>query len=579
MKRILNTLVLIFISTSVFAQYVEAPRRFRLPGEKKSIKHFKKPLELPVSHKSIYYPTAKNGNTVYIDTLYPARDITFFYDVRNYDSAYYVSGYTYNNKTSYFDSINITLPVRMKIDYSGNVVWSKVDSLMWGDHFTPPNNSIIQLSDGNFLQISSVQNDFQNWRNYDYHSAAYVKFNKDGNTIWQRLYKDTVYLHSGVWARDVIAEDDGGFTVATLIGSDTKYLNPYDTSDTYLYLDTTYIGLIRYDSLGNIVQRKRHFVGGSKVPITIGLLMKQDDGGYIVGGVNYFSGNLAQYYLLKVDSLFNWQWRKLFGQTVSRESMMQIIEKSNNHYYFSVFRSDTPIVVQGGDQYYNGYYQTGTMDSVFNIISDTVFMQRFYPKNHPSYEIIYDAGIIRGMAEGTQGKGICLLSNLGYGANLVSLDSNLSFQWNRWIADFPHFTEEPKKLRKAHDGGYLIVGLTNRYGIGGWFVKTDTLGFALPNGGDTLYHIGITENGVTKSFDVKVYPNPISDIVNLQFDKFADGDIEVSVFDFSGRLILNNMYSNRKIIRLNLSSLAKGLYLLNIRINNENNLAVKIIKK
>ena len=579
MKRILNTLVLIFISTSVFAQYVEAPRRFRLPGEKKSIKHFKKPLELPVSHKSIYYPAAKTGNTVYIDTLYPARDITFFYDVRNYDSAYYVSGYTYNNKTSYFDSINITLPVRMKIDYSGNVVWSKVDSLMWGDHFTPPNNSIIQLSDGNFLQISSVQNDFQNWRNYDYHSAAYVKFNKDGNTIWQRLYKDTVYLHSGVWARDVIAEDDGGFTVATLIGSDTKYLNPYDTSDTYLYLDTTYIGLIRYDSLGNIVQRKRHFVGGSKVPITIGLLMKQDDGGYIVGGVNYFSGNLAQYYLLKVDSLFNWQWRKLFGQTVSRESMMQIIEKSNNHYYFSVFRSDTPIVVQGGDQYYNGYYQTGTMDSVFNIISDTVFMQRFYPKNHPSYEIIYDAGIIRGMAEGTQGKGICLLSNLGYGANLVSLDSNLSFQWNRWIADFPHFTEEPKKLRKAHDGGYLIVGLTNRYGIGGWFVKTDTLGFALPNGGDTLYHIGITENGVTKSFDVKVYPNPISDIVNLQFDKFADGDIEVSVFDFSGRLILNNMYSNRKIIRLNLSSLAKGLYLLNIRINNENNLAVKIIKK
>ena len=41
-----------------------------------------------------------------------------------------------------------------------------------------------------------------------------------------------------------------------------------------MYVDTTYVGLIRYDSLGNIVQRKKHFVGGSKVPITIGLLMK-----------------------------------------------------------------------------------------------------------------------------------------------------------------------------------------------------------------------------------------------------------------------------------------------------------------
>ena len=578
MKHLLNTLVLIFISTSVFAQYVEAPRRFRIPGEKRNIKSFNKPHEFPVFHKSKYYPTAKKGSMVYIDTLYPAREITFFYDVRDYDSAYYVSGYTYNNKTSYFDSVNITLPVRMKIDYSGNVVWAKVDSLMHGDHFTPPNNSIVQLSDGNFLQISSVQNDFQNWRNYGYHSAAYVKFDKNGDTIWQRLYKDTVYLHSGVWARDVIAEDDGGFTVAALIGSDTKYLNPYDTSDTYLYLDTTYIGLIRYDSLGNIVQRKKHFVGGSKVPITIGLLMKQDDGGYIVGGVNYFSGNLAQYYLLKVDSLFHWQWRKLFSQTVSRESMMQIIEKSNNHYYFSVFRSDTPIVVQGGDQYYNGYYQTGTMDSVFNIISDTVFMQRFYPKNHPYYEIIYDAGIIRGIAEGTQGKGICLLSNLGYGANLVSLDSNLSFQWNRWIADFPHFTEEPKKLRKAHDGGYLIVGLTNRYGIGGWFVKTDTLGFALPNGGDTLYHIGFENNNISQTYNIKVYPNPSNNYIILDFDKIVVGKIDITIFDLTGRNVLKTSMQNQESKKLDISMLTRGIYMLNISIENQNKTTIKLIK-
>ena len=134
-------------------------------------------------------------------------------------------------------------------------------------------------------------------------------------------------------------------------------------------------------------------------------------------------------------------------------------------------------------------------------------------------------------------------------------------------------------MRRAHDGGYLIVGKSSRPGVGGWFVKTDTNGFALPNGADTLYHIGIIENGVTKSIDVKVYPNPTSDFVILQFDKLIESDIEVSVFDISGRLILNNMYSNRKIIKFNLTSLAKGIYLIIIRISNGNNLAVKIIKK
>jgi len=579
MRQILNTLVLIFISTAIFAQYVEAPQRFRLPGEKKSIRQFAGQTEFPIYHKSKYYPVVSKANTMYIDTLYPARDITFFYDVRDYDSAYYVSGYTYNNKTSYFDSINITLPVRMKIDYSGNMVWAKVDSLMLGDHFTPPNNSIVQLSDGNFLQISSVQNDFQNWRNYDYHSAAYVKFDKNGDTIWRRLYKDTVYLHSGVWPRDVIVEDDGGYTVSALLGSDSKHTNSYDTSDHYMYVDTTYIGLIRYDSLGNIVQRQKHFVGGAKVPITIGLLMKQNDGGYIVGGVNYFSGNLAQYYLLKVDSLFNWKWRKLFSQINYYETNMAITKINNDRYFFAVERADTPTVVQSGQLYYEIYYQVGIMDSLFNIVKDTMFWMYMQDTSYQGSYQFKDGGIIRGAVYDSITGKFATLSNIGgYGANLISLDSNLGFQWNRWIADFPHFNEEPKKLRKAHDGGYLIVGLTNRYGIGGWFVKTDTLGFALPNGADTLYHIGFEENDESKMFNMKIYPNPANNYIILDFDKTVVGKIDITIFDLTGRAVLKTSIQNQKSKRLDVSTLTKGMYLLNVRMKNHSERTLKIIK-
>ncbi len=576
MKKLLIVLIFISACQSAFTQYRGAPNRFPVQGEKLIPNLLFSNSPFPVQQKLNFAPKAKSSVT-YLDTLYPARKYTYFYDVIDCDSAYYVSGYTYGNRTSsYYDPDHICLPVRMKIDYSGNVLWTRTDSLMHGDHFVMRNNSIIQLNDGNFLQMSVVENDYTNWKNYDWHAPGYVKFKPNGDTIWTKLYADSTYFKSCDWGQDIIPEENGGFTVTTIQGSDSKSYS-MDTSIHYWYVDTTYVGIIRYDSLGNIVQRNQFFIGGEKVYKTIGLLMKQADGGYVVGGVNNFGGSLNQYYLLKVDSLFNLEWQKLFGQTASYESKMQFIEKTNNNYYFSVSRSDTPIVVQGGQNYHYGYYQTGLMDSSFTIIKDTVFDIRFYPKTHPYHDIIYDGGTVRGISLASQDNGICMVSNLGYGASLVLLDSSLNFKWNRWIADFPHFTEEPNKLRRAHDGGYIIVGWTNRAAKGGWFVKTDTNGFALPNGADTLFHIGIGEQP-EQNISFRIFPNPASDRVNIIFDKIPDGQLQIQLFDITGRLVKNKLINNQINTSFQLGNLKKGIYILNIKSYEGWSKSVKIIK-
>jgi hypothetical protein len=258
---------------------------------------------------------------------------------------------------------------------------------------------------------------------------------------------------------------------------------------------------------------------------------------------------------------------------------MQVISKSNNEYCFSVFRSDTPSVVQAGGTYYETYYQIGIMDSLFNIVKDTMFWMYMTDTSYQYYQFYKDGGLIRGAIYDSLKEGYTILSDVGgYGANLVSLDSNLSFQWNRWIADFPHFTEEPKKLRKAHDGGYLIVGLTNRFGIGGWFVKTDTLGFALPNGGDTLYHIGFENNNISQTYNMKVYPNPSNNYIILDFDKIVVDRIDITIFDLTGRIVLKTSMQNQKSKRLDISMLTKGVYLLNVRMVDHNERTIKIIK-
>jgi hypothetical protein len=114
--------------------------------------------------------------------------------------------------------------------------------------------------------------------------------------------------------------------------------------------------------------------------------------------------------------------------------------------------------------------------------------------------------------------------------------------------------------------------------VGGWFVKTDTNGFALPNGADTLYHIGFIENGISQSYKMKVYPNPVSDFLTIEFDKLITGKISITVFDMTGRIVLNKEKQNQQMIKLNISKLTKGIYLLKINLKNDNGIAVKIIK-
>ena len=147
----------------------------------------------------------------------------------------------------------------------------------------------------------------------------------------------------------------------------------------------------------------------------------------------------------------------------------------------------------------------------------------------------------------------------------MKLDNNLNYKWGNWIADFPYFTEEPYKMRRAHDGGFLIVGLTNRPGLGGWFVKTDTNGFALPNGADTLYHIGIEEKNICSTDQtLTVYPNPAVNrvVVTIGYNTILPNGF-IKIYDLQGRLVKNEILVNKqKYIVINISDLNTGIYLI-----------------
>jgi len=70
----------------------------------------------------------------------------------------------------------------------------------------------------------------------------------------------------------------------------------------------------------------------------------------------------------------------------------------------------------------------------------------------------------------------------------------------------------------------------------------------------------------------EIFPNPSSGIFNLYFEDFSIENFDLSIFDISGKLILDKNYSFTngisRMVSLNLSSLSKGIYLLKVNANN-----------
>ena len=91
--------------------------------------------------------------------------------------------------------------------------------------------------------------------------------------------------------------------------------------------------------------------------------------------------------------------------------------------------------------------------------------------------------------------------------------------------------------------------------------------------------VGINE---TASFDpnIKAFPNPINNYVNIDFDnqeliKYAF----VEMFDISGRRIYSAKYSSPHRIRISTSEFKKGIYLIRINmLSYKDNKSVKTLK-
>ena len=71
-----------------------------------------------------------------------------------------------------------------------------------------------------------------------------------------------------------------------------------------------------------------------------------------------------------------------------------------------------------------------------------------------------------------------------------------------------------------------------------------------------------------KSPEVKVYPNPADEILNINFEKEYDS-VKLRVINLIGQNIFEMEFANTNIIQINTSEFIKGIYLLNLNMDPE----------
>lgn len=203
-------------------------------------------------------------------------------------------GYTYS-----FGSGSADLYL-LKLNSSGDTLWTKV---IGNPYYNIATNSL-KLSNGNFMILALTDS-----IGVGLNDCGLIKIDSSGNILWNKFYDGG---GAGGSLIGIVPMTDGGFILS---GSTSSYgAGNYDTY------------VIRTDSLGNIVWSKTY---GGPLDESGNSIVKCSDGIVIASGTNDFGQGGADIYVVKLDFNGNIMWAKVYGTTID-EAASKIKQTSDN---------------------------------------------------------------------------------------------------------------------------------------------------------------------------------------------------------------------------------------------------------
>lgn len=143
-----------------------------------------------------------------------------------------------------------------------------------------------------------------------------------------------------------------------------------------------------------------------------------------------------------------------------------------------------------------------------------------------------------------------ILSN---GTYFTALQDNVTYQWYRCNPFRKIINETNKTFHTLTKGSYAVV-INDNKGCSDTSMCID------------LYSSNLNAN---LDFKTRIYPNPFKTHFIVEMERLNKA-IQIKLYDMTGKQILNNTYMNKGKIEINVESISKGTYYLQIETETEN---------
>ena len=370
----------------------------------------------------------------------------------------------------------------LRTNSNGDVTWQRTYDL--GDYQT--GTSGVYTSDDGFAIVGAVD-----WysRNND---VLWMKADYNGNLQWPNYYGTEDFTE---WGNAVQQTFEGGYIIAGYAYTQTASADIYFIKTEYhgWRIWTKYLG----GTLGDY---------GTSV-------MQTSDSGYIVAGyTNSYGAGESDVYLIKADENGDTVWTKTYGGA-SIDQGNSVAQTSDGGY---IIAGTTESYGSGGDVYLIRADENG----------DTVWTKTYGGVNN-------DQG--NSVAQTTDGGYIVAGYTNSYGAGesdvyLVKTDENGDTIWTRTYGGVNN--DQGNSVAQTIDGGYILAGTTNSYGVGGdvYLIKTDENG-----------NVGINEEYKRENplvgNQLSCSSNPFRNDINIFYTTEQADYISIKIFNALGNCI------------------------------------------
>lgn len=397
------------------------------------------------------------------------------------------------------------------------------------------------------------------------HDLYLVRVDEHGDTLWTHTYGGSA-MDIGYSVKQIT---DGGYIFA---GSTTSY--GAGGMDIYL---------VRTNNNGDTLWTRTFGSGSDDIGFTV---IETQDGHFVIVGITYSYGVQGDVYLIKVNSDGVLLWQKTYGG-INRDGAFSVTETDDGELLVTGVTSSYGA---GGDDMWLLRLNTDG-DTVWTKVHGNERDQAALCVNATSdrgciiagygyWELLGDEMVVLRLdelgdtvwrhcngslnddcayaaAELTNDRGCIIAGNFSYDAFVIRTDTLGSVVWTQMYGGAG--IDCAYEIKETYDHGYIIVGITDSYGSGGYDI------YLIKILADTLASYEDDKHMPNQGY-MTIHPHPASDRCRLSYWVSQPGISTISLFNCVGEHIFDSVYSHSisgsHTLDLDVETLPSGIYFL-----------------